>query len=255
MKAFGPPPKDHATGGLPQHGFARNSQWEYLGKSSSESGSLSRGGDDSVKLDFGLSSSNLSPEAKKAWPYEFGLVYSVTLSKEGKLQTMLSVRNDGKESFEFQMLLHTYFAVAVSVYGLISAGCDEGAEPVQDISKTSITGLGSTTYIDKMLNATEHQQSTPNLTISGEIDRVYKGIKQDTTSVLIDGKPVLDVTRDNLQDTVVWNPWIEKSKGMGDFEPKDGYKKMVCVEVGAVDGWQTLESGDTFEAGQLLKAY
>lgn len=116
MKAFGPPPKEHATGGLPQHGFARNSQWEYLGKSSSESGSLSRGGDDSVKLDFGLSSNNLSAEAKKAWPYEFGLVYSVTLSKEGKLQTMLSVRNDGKESFEFQMLLHSYFAIPVSVW-------------------------------------------------------------------------------------------------------------------------------------------
>ncbi|CZT25307.1 probable uncharacterized enzymes related to aldose 1-epimerase [Ramularia collo-cygni] len=234
--AFGPPPKDHATGGLPQHGFARNCQWEYLGKSSSESGSLSKGGDDSVKLDFGLSSSNLSSEAKKAWPYEFGLVYSVTLSKDGRLQTMLSVRNDGKESFEFQMLFHTYFAI-------------------EDISKTQVTGLGSTTYVDKMLNATEHQQTTPNVTFSGEVDRVYKDIKQDTTSIVVDGKPTLDVIRDNLADTVVWNPWIEKSKGMSDFEPKDGYKKMVCVEVGAVDGWQKLDSGDTFEAGQLLRAY
>ena len=26
--AFGPPPKDHATGRLPQHGFARSSLWE-----------------------------------------------------------------------------------------------------------------------------------------------------------------------------------------------------------------------------------
>lgn len=207
-----------------------------------------------MKLDFGLSSSNLSPEAKKAWPYEFGLVYSVTLSKDGRLQTMLSVRNDGKESFEFQMLLHSYFAVEVSASPQKGAW-GRFANIVQDISKTTITGLGSTTYIDKMLNATEHQQTTPNLTISGEVDRVYKAIKQDTTSVLVDGKPLLDVTRDNLEDSVVWNPWIEKSKGMGDFEPKEGYKKMVCVEVGAVDGWTTLESGDTFEAGQLLKAY
>jgi glucose-6-phosphate 1-epimerase len=68
-----------------------------------------------VKLDFGLSSNNLSAEAKRAWPFEFGLVYSVTLSKEGRLQTMLNVRNDGKESFEFQMLLHSYFAIEVSV--------------------------------------------------------------------------------------------------------------------------------------------
>ncbi|EGP88419.1 unnamed protein product [Zymoseptoria tritici ST99CH_1A5] len=234
--AFGPPPKDHATSALPQHGFARNSTWEYLGKSSSESGSLAKGGDDSVKLDFGLSHNNLSEEHKKAWPYEFALVYSVTLSKDGRLQTMLNVSNSGKESFEFQFLLHSYFLI-------------------NDITRTQITGLGSETYIDKMLNATEHKQSPANISIAGEVDRVYKGIKQDTTSVVEDGKPHLDVIRDNLADTVVWNPWIEKSKGMSDFEPKDGYKTMVCVEVGTVDGWQKLESGDTFEAGQILKAY
>lgn len=93
-----------------------------------------------------------------------------------------------------------------------------------------------------MLDATEHQQNTPNLSISGEVDRVYKAIKQDTTSIVVDGKPSLDVVRDSLEDSVVWNPWIEKSKGMGDFEPKEGYKKMVCVEVGAVNGWQKLVS-------------
>ena len=112
IQCFGPPPKDHATGKLPQHGFARNSHWEYLGSSSSESGALARGGDDCVKLDLGLSHAQLSDEAKKAWPYEFGLVYSVTLGKDG-LQTMLNVNNQGKESFEFQMLLHSYFRVDV----------------------------------------------------------------------------------------------------------------------------------------------
>lgn len=106
-----------------------------------------------------------------------------------------------------------------------------------------------------MLNATEHQQSSPNLSIAGEVDRVYKSIKQDTTSIVEDGKPSLDVTRDGLEDSVVWNPWIEKSKGMGDFEPKDGYKTMVCVEVGSVDGWKTLESGETWEGGQVLSAH
>ena len=115
MQCFGPPPKDHATSALPQHGFARNSTWEYLGKTSSESGQSAKGGDDRVKLDFGLSSAQLSADAKKAWNYDFGLVYSVTLSKDG-LQTMLNVSNEGKESFEFQMLLHTYFRVDVGLY-------------------------------------------------------------------------------------------------------------------------------------------
>lgn len=113
-QVFGPPPSNHATSSLPQHGFARNSRWEFLGKSSSESGSISKSGtgDDCVKLDFGLFSSKLSPEARKAWGYDFGLIYSVTLGRDS-LQTMLNVRNEGDKAFEFQMLLHSYFRVKV----------------------------------------------------------------------------------------------------------------------------------------------
>lgn len=51
---------------------------------------------------------------------------------------------------------------------------------------------------------------------------------------------------------VVWNPWIEKAKGMADFEPKDGYKNMLCVEPGAVATWQVLEPGDAFEGAQTI---
>ena len=107
---FGPPPKSHATSQLPQHGFARNSYWEFLGKSSSES--LGRKADDSVKLDFGLSSAMLGEAAQKKWPYEFALVYSVTLSK-GKLECQLHVQNKGDQAFEFQCLFHTYLAIKV----------------------------------------------------------------------------------------------------------------------------------------------
>lgn len=111
-----------------------------------------------------------------------------------------------------------------------------------------------TTYIDKVLNASEHEQSSSNISITGETDRVYKAIKQDTTSVVEDGKPRFDVIRDNLEDTVVWNPWKEKAKAMSDFAPDDGYMNMVCVEVGSVAEWQKLEPGDTFEGGQILKS-
>lgn len=54
----------------------------------------------------------LSEEFRKAWPYEFGLVYSVTLSTEG-LETSLQVQNKGTEAFEFHVLLHNYFRVKV----------------------------------------------------------------------------------------------------------------------------------------------
>ncbi|OJD17481.1 hypothetical protein AJ78_02454 [Emergomyces pasteurianus Ep9510] len=105
---FGPPPKDHATSTLPQHGFARNSYWEFLGKSTSES--AGQNGDSSVKLDFGLSTGMISDKFKSDWPYDFGLMYSVTLSN-GSLGTSLQVQNKGTLPFDFQVLLHSYFKV------------------------------------------------------------------------------------------------------------------------------------------------
>lgn len=113
-QVFGQAPDHAATSSLPQHGFARTSRWEYLGKSTSES-SATRGnaaGDSGVKLDFGLSPSNLDETAKKAWPQNFGLIYSVTLSRDG-LETSMLVRNEGETAWEFQLLLHSYFRVKV----------------------------------------------------------------------------------------------------------------------------------------------
>lgn len=115
--AFGPPPKDHATGKLPQHGFVRSSLWEFLGKNTSESqsgdGSGLQAADEEVRLDFGLSSGMLSEDLKAKWPYDFGLVYSVTLGR-GTLETGLHVQNKGEAAFEFQALFHNYFKVDVS---------------------------------------------------------------------------------------------------------------------------------------------
>tara|TARA_R110002003_G_scaffold357_11_gene19165 strand:- start:7323 stop:7709 length:387 start_codon:yes stop_codon:yes gene_type:complete len=124
----------------------------------------------------------------------------------------------------------------------------------QDISKVSVTGLLGTEYIDKVLDAKPFEQKDNAIRFTGEVDRVYKSIPQDTTSILEDGKPRFDVIRDNVKDTVTWNPWIEKAKAMGDFSPDDGYKNMVCVEIGAVDGWQRLEKGEVWEGGQLVKS-
>ncbi|KAL4885519.1 galactose mutarotase-like domain-containing protein [Aspergillus karnatakaensis] len=232
---FGPPPQNHATTPLPQHGFARNSLWEFLGKSSSESSDRDNSGsDDAVKLDFGLATSNLTPEFRSKWGYEFGLVYSVTLSREG-LGTSLQVQNQGKESFEFQVLLHTYFAI-------------------EDINSIRVKNLNGKTYIDKVQNASEHTESAPSIAFTSETDRVYKDLDPAVPLVISDNeKDLYSITREGLNDAVVWNPWIEKAKSMGDFSPDEGYKKMVCVEAGAVNGWQALEAGESWEGGQFIR--
>ena len=109
---FGPPPKDHQTSALPQHGFARNNNWEFLGKSSSES--FGKKADDNIKLDFGLSNAQLDESTNKKWPHDFALVYSVTLGK-GRLECQMHVQNKGEQSFDFQCLFHTYLAIKVSL--------------------------------------------------------------------------------------------------------------------------------------------
>ena len=108
---FGAPPSDHVTKSLPQHGFARNNHWSFLGTSSSEN--TGKKADDSLKLDFGLSPENLDEQTRKKWPFDFGLVYSVTLSK-GSLEVGMHVQNKGSEAWEFQCLFHTYLTVKVS---------------------------------------------------------------------------------------------------------------------------------------------
>jgi len=226
---FGPPPKEgHATSSLPQHGFARNVRWEYLGKSSTESTGNKSALDSSVKLDFGLSSAQLDEKSKKAWPYEFTLVYSVTLST-GELGASLEVKNSGDKTWEFTTLLHTYFRIG-------------------DISKVSLTGLEPTAYTDKVGGAAKKQAAGSPITFTGETDRVYT----DTLETIIvkeSDTPKFEIVRDGMSDVVVWNPWVEKSKGMSDFGPEDGWKQMICVEAGAVKQFISLESGETWQGG------
>ncbi|KAL6877013.1 aldose-1-epimerase [Trichoderma novae-zelandiae] len=230
---FGTAPDHEATSKLPQHGFARNSRWEFLGKSSNE-GSSNEGSSSSVKLDFGLSSENLDDATRQLWPYKFGLLYSVTLAPES-LSTALVVTNEGDVPFEFQTLLHTYFRIS-------------------DIASAQVLGLEDSPYHDKVDGVKSKTQSSDPVTFSGETDRVYTPVKGPGHPVVIaeGGVAKFRVVRDNLDDVVVWNPWVDKAAGMGDFEPKDGWKTMVCVEAGAVSSWQKLEKGDAFEGAQTI---
>ncbi|PSR80392.1 galactose mutarotase-like domain-containing protein [Coniella lustricola] len=231
---FGTAPDHAATSKLPQHGFARISKWEFLGKSTSESKqSGSSAEDTNVKLDFGLSSSSLDEKTRALWPYDFDLIYSVTLERTN-LVTSIVITNKSAEAFEFEVLLHTYLRV-------------------KDINNVAVEGLEDSKYIDKVDGASTKTQSS-SITITGETDRVYTPAKGPSEPVVVTegGKKALSVVRDNFTDLVVWNPWTEKAASMADFAPKDGFKTMICVEAGSVKAFQTLEPGDAFEGAQTL---
>jgi glucose-6-phosphate 1-epimerase len=62
------------------------------------------------------------------------------------------------------------------------------------------------------------------------------------------------MTRESLPQTTVWNGWEEKIKGMGDFEPKDGWKRYLCIEPGSVNSWTKLEGGDAWEGSATYES-
>ncbi|KAG9304524.1 hypothetical protein G9A89_020088 [Geosiphon pyriformis] len=213
-----------ATAALPQHGTARISRWEWLGTSTDNESEIS--------VRFGLTDSQIPEKLKKAWQKKFKLIFIVTLTMD-TLNTSLHVKNEDSDAFDFNVLFHTYFAVP-------------------DISKVSIHGLSGLTYIDKVANNPSISDSQDVITIDQEVDRIYP--KAPNTGILIDfgGKEKFALTKTNLHDTVVWNPWIAKAEGMSDFGNEE-YKKMICVEAGTVATYINLKQGETWEGGQALK--
>ncbi|KAK6521290.1 hypothetical protein TWF506_001514 [Arthrobotrys conoides] len=223
---FGPPPEGTAVEKLPQHGFARTSKWNLLGRAEDEEGS--------VRVDFGLSSESLDEETKAKWPYEFGLIYSVTL-RETSLETKILVQNPGSGAFDFNVLFHTYLRIP-------------------DVSTIGVQGLNSLTYRDKTLGGSEHQESSEVIKITSQTDRVYKSAP-DSITVSDSDKPLYTVTKSGLEDVVLWNPYSDGVEKIGDWQPKEGYKNMVCVEAGSVAQWQSLEPQSTWEGGVTHKAH
>jgi glucose-6-phosphate 1-epimerase len=67
-----------------------------------------------VEAKFSLEPEDVSDDIMKLWPFDgFGLIYTVTLDANS-LSTICEVRNSGSESFEFNILLHSYLHVKVS---------------------------------------------------------------------------------------------------------------------------------------------
>ncbi|KAI9359695.1 galactose mutarotase-like domain-containing protein [Pilaira anomala] len=206
---------------LPQHGFARNNYWEYLGIVNDN---------EEVSVRFGLKDTQIPQEARNAWPHSFRLTYTVSLT-EKSLKTAFNLKNEDEDTFEFNTLLHTYFRVP-------------------DVTQSQVKGLTSCEYIDKVNNGAKTTEENENVTVAGEVDRVYKKV-QDKISLLVGDGTSIQIEKNNLKDMVVWNPWIEKAAAMGDFGNEE-YKNMICVEAGSVADWVVLAGGQTWTAGQTL---
>lgn len=210
---------------LPQHGFARNSTWEFLGQTVANP----------PTVQFALSPEQANADVYSKWDNgdnDFTLFLTITLN-EDNLKTDIEVSNVDTKSWKFNWLFHTYLKVS-------------------DIEDTLVNNLPGEECYDQLLAET-YVEKAPAIDFHQELDRIYKNVSTDKILQVIElGKVVHNVKRVNLPDVVVWNPWIEKSGNMSDFEPKSGYHHMLCVEPGHVHDFVELKPGESWNASQVI---
>ena len=214
---FGPKAGDPSA---QAHGFARTREWQIESVTSQPDGS--------VELTLSLAA---DAQTLQRWPFEFEAIYQIRIGK--KLELTLSVQNTGGTACQFEEALHSYFAV-------------------DDVQKVSVTGLEGTTYIDKVDGQKQKPQGNGPIAIIAETDRVY--LKTQSTCRLNDpaqSRQII-VEKSGSHSTVVWNPWIAKSKAMADFGD-DEWKQMLCIETCNLgDDRITIEPGASHEMSALI---
>ncbi|KAF1776577.1 Glycoside hydrolase-type carbohydrate-binding, subgroup [Phytophthora cactorum] len=153
------------------------------------------------------------------------------------LATAIHIQNKSEGDMAFQALLHTYLSV----------------DDVRD-GGVVVEGLKGLTYHDKVAGQ-EKTEERDVLTFDQETDSVYANAHGKEQVVTIEKEAFIKsgpTHTAQLSDVVVWNPWIDKAKGMSDFGD-DEYPTMVCVEPGRVSEQQKLPAGQTFALLQVIK--
>lgn len=211
-----------AREGKPIHGFVRTISWELqeVGFSS----------DDCARLRFRLPDSSAAAE----WPRfvaEFEVLVGMALEMELKVTNV-----DDSRVLPLEACLHTYFAVG-------------------DIAHTEVTGLRGVGYLDALDGFREKVETEESVKFSGEVERVYFNSPQTVEIVDRQWNRAIEVSKNDSQSTVVWNPWIEKSKRMSDYGD-DEYLRMVCVESGNVKQNQLqLQPGQSTEFSVAIDCF
>ena len=143
---------------------------------------------------------------------KFSVAYRVTVAESLGLEMI--VTNDSEEQVVFEQAFHTYLNVG-------------------DVRQIGVRGLEGVTYIDKLDQQSRKVQSDSPITFAAETDSVY--VDTESTVHVVD--PVfgrtIEVSKRGSRSTVVWNPWIDKSKRMADFGD-DEWPGMVCIESGNI---------------------
>ena len=191
---FGPRSGDATS---PMHGFARTAMWTAE--------AVKDNADKSVTLTFLLEPNETM---LKTWPFQFALRHRVTVGPT--LEMVLETQNCSPQPFRFEAAQHTYLSVS-------------------DVRNVTITGLGGNIYVDKADAMKHKQQNQEGLRLTSETDRMYTNVTKGCTVDDPRGERRIVIEKTGSETTVLWNPWDEKAKTLGDFDPGE-WPGMLCVE-------------------------
>lgn len=199
----------------PAHGFARTSEWTIE--------SARQRTDSRIELTLKLGSSQATRALINS---DFRCRFRVTVGSE--LEMELEASNDSKAPFTFEEALHTYLAVG-------------------DVEQVSVLGLEGTAYIDKTDSFKRKMLGSEPLQIAKETDQVHLNTQAACTVLDPVWNRRIIVEKSGSNSTVIWNPWIEKTKGMSDMAA-NGWKQMLCVETAnAAENAVVLKPGDSYK--------
>jgi len=200
---------------LPAHGSARLQEWQLQSAVCGEDGEL--------KLVLQTETGN------------FLLRYEVSPGRELQLRLTCELSATAVASERFEAALHTYLSVS-------------------EIRGIEITGLEKAGYLNKVPQLQWCEPAGQPIRFSAETDRVY----QNTADAVVLHDPGLQrritVSKQGSLSTVIWNPWIDKSRRIPDFGD-DEWTGMVCIETACVgDHAVVLQPGQSHQISATIRA-
>lgn len=212
-------PQFAALGALPKHGLVRTRPWRLVDERVED-------GEAVVTLGF-----EPDAEVRALWPHPCRVEYEVRLG-DRRVELGLSVVNAGDAPLSFTAALHGYFAVA-------------------DVGAASVEGLAGLEYRDAADGDRLRIEGDARLAIRSEVDRVYHSVPGEVRPREPDR--TLALRAEGFPDVVVWNPGAEKCAALADMAP-DGWRRMLCIEAGAIRTPVVLPAGAGWKGRQLLVA-
>ncbi len=186
----------HSDPTFPAHGFARTEAWRLNQLHTLPGGE--------TRLEFELTP---GAQSRRQWPATCTLHHIITIGRH--LRHELVTTNLDAKPMEIGAALHSYFQVG-------------------DIRRVRLTALEGCDYLDKVRGFARATQCGP-LRFAAEVDRIY--LDTPSRCEIID--PSLQrrivIQSCGSRSTVVWNPWQEVARKMGDMG-HDGHLRMLCVE-------------------------